>query len=488
MAMPLIRNRPTYVYLLIVLDWLTIVGSLIAATILRGRTFHGSFSLVGAPLYLEALFIVTYSAAIILVFHYYSLYRVNVLISVADQTIRIIKALVLAVLGIAFLAFFIRADFILDSRLAIIYFTVISFSLFLGGRVILFRNFMHVLTQHRVFQRNAVIIGGGDVGKNVAINIFLHDHLGLSLVGFLDDQLSLGKAVFNGAKVIGRPSEVKEICKVFDVDEIIVCLENVDQATFIENLELAVATRVTVKVSSPLYAVIPDRLDMEKYGNVPVVAVSQYGPSAALEIYKRVFDSFVAAIGLLLLAPVLGLIALTIKLDSRGPVLFTQTRIGKNGKPFRFYKFRSMVGGGGSDPGREEKYAQLIRGDWSGGSTQTPTKIVDESRVTKIGSILRRSSLDELPQLYNVLRGDMSLVGPRPCLPYEWKHYEEWHKKRLSVTPGCTGMWQVLGRSQVGFQDMVILDLFYSQNASFHLDLWLLLKTIPVMVFGKGGK
>jgi undecaprenyl-phosphate galactose phosphotransferase len=147
-----------------------------------------------------------------------------------------------------------------------------------------------------------------------------------------------------------------------------------------------------------------------------------------------------------------------------------------------------MVGGGTSDTGREEKYAQLIRGDWAGGSTQTPTKIVDESRVTKIGSILRRSSLDELPQLYNVLRGDMSLVGPRPCLPYEWKHYEDWHKKRLKVMPGCTGMWQVLGRSQVGFQDMVILDLFYSQNASFHLDLWLLLKTIPVMVFGKGGK
>ncbi len=486
--MPLIRNRPTYIYLLIVLDWLTIVGSLVAATILRGRTFHGSFSLVGAPLYLEALFIVVYSGTLILVFHYYSLYRVNVLISVADQMVRIVKALVVAVLGIAFLAFFVRADFILDSRLAIIYFTVISFSLFLGGRVILFRNLMHVLARHKVFQRNAIIIGAGDVAKNAAINIFLHDHLGLTLVGFLDDQLSLGKAVFNGAKVIGRPSEVKEICKVFDVHEIIVCLENVDQATFIEILELAVATKVTVKVSSPLYAVIPARLDMEKYGNVPVVSVSQYGPSPAFEVYKRIFDSLVTAVALVLLAPVLAVIALAIKLESRGPVLFAQTRIGKNGKPFRFYKFRSMVSGDSSDVGREEQYAQLIRGDWKGGSSESPTKIVDESRVTAIGAILRRSSLDELPQLYTVLRGDMSLVGPRPCLPYEWKHYEEWHKKRLSVTPGCTGMWQVLGRSQVGFQDMVILDLFYSQNATFHLDLWLLLKTIPVMVFGKGGK
>jgi lipopolysaccharide/colanic/teichoic acid biosynthesis glycosyltransferase len=124
------------------------------------------------------------------------------------------------------------------------------------------------------------------------------------------------------------------------------------------------------------------------------------------------------------------------------------------------------------------------------GQADTPgtTKIVDKSKVTRVGSFIRRTSIDELPQLVNVLRGDMSIVGPRPCLPYEWEKYDEWHKRRLDVTPGCTGVWQVMGRSKVGFRDTVIIDLFYAQNMSFRLDLWLVLKTIPVMLFGTGGK
>ena len=115
------------------------------------------------------------------------------------------------------------------------------------------------------------------------------------------------------------------------------------------------------------------------------------------------------------------------------------------------------------------------------------TKIVDGSKITKVGRFIRKTSLDELPQLLNVIKGDMSLVGPRPCLPYEWEHYDEWHKRRLSAIPGCTGVWQVSGRSEVTFDDMVILDLYYIQNRSLLLDLQILLKTIPVMALGKGG-
>jgi len=113
---------------------------------------------------------------------------------------------------------------------------------------------------------------------------------------------------------------------------------------------------------------------------------------------------------------------------------------------------------------------------------------VDENRVTTVGRFIRKTSIDELPQLFNVIRGEMSLVGPRPCLPYEWDHYAEWQKKRLSVTPGCTGLWQVQARSRVGFREMVILDIFYANNISFHFDMWLILKTFPVMLFGNGGK
>jgi undecaprenyl-phosphate galactose phosphotransferase len=297
--------------------------------------------------------------------------------------------------------------------------------------------------------------------------------------------------VFNRAKVVGRIDELKDIVKVFDVHEILIAVENVDHGRLINVLEAATSTRAVVKISSPLYEVVPARLFIEKYGNMPVVNVSHFNPSPFLEVYKRVFDSLASAIGLLFLSPILAAIALAVRLDSPGPILFTQTRIGKNGKPFRFYKFRSMTVGSDKDQWREKEYVEFMKKkgkvQLNPGESST-LKIVNESRVTRVGRVLRKTSLDELPQLLNVLKGDMSLVGPRPCLPYEWDHYEEWHKRRLSVMPGCTGLWQVAGRSMVGFEDMVVLDLYYIQNASVLLDFGLLLKTLPVMLFGTGAK
>ncbi len=488
-----LRKRAAHSYILPVLDWLTIVAALFLASVLRGRNFTHGFSIVGAPLEGEIIFLVLFGGAATLVFRYQSLYKVNVFITVADQTIRIIKSLVYTILGLALLAFFVRATWILDSRLAMIYFTVISGVLLVGGRVIVFRNLYLWLSRRKVFHRNALIVGSGENGKNLAINLFLNDHLGLNLIGFLDDELPLGKVVFNRAKVVGRVSELKDIVKVFEVQEVIVSLENVDHGRLINVLETATSTDAVVKISSPLYDVVPARLFIEKYGNLPVVGISQFSPSPFLEGYKRVFDSALALFGLLLLLPIFGVIAAMIRLDSRGPILFAQTRIGKNGRPFKFYKFRSMTIGSDRDKDREKTVLEFMQ-DKSKvktkptAKTSTATKIVNESRVTPVGRFLRKTSLDELPQLLNVLKGDMSLVGPRPCLPFEWDHYEEWHKRRLSVMPGCTGMWQVAGRSVVGFEDMVVLDLYYIQNASVLLDFGLLLKTLPVMLFGSGAK
>ena len=145
-----------------------------------------------------------------------------------------------------------------------------------------------------------------------------------------------------------------------------------------------------------------------------------------------------------------------------------------------------MRPGSDTDPGRAQRVKEFIQN--ASGASGRSTKIVDENQVTRVGRFLRKSSLDELPQLFNVIRGEMSLVGPRPCLPYEWDRYSEWQKQRLSVTPGCTGLWQVSARSKVGFREMVILDIFYANNVSFHFDAWLILKTFPVMLFGSGGQ
>lgn len=207
---------------------------------------------------------------------------------------------------------------------------------------------------------------------------------------------------------------------------------------------------------------------------------------------KRVVDMLLAVAAIAVSAPIMLTIALLIKLDSRGPVLFKQTRIGRDGKPFEFYKFRSMYHN--ADPEIHKRYVQsFIHNQVANGSSDVPAasapfKLAKDPRITPIGGFLRRSSLDELPQFFNVLRGDMSFVGPRPPLPYEVAEYQDWHRERLATTPGLTGWWQVYGRSKVSFDEMVRMDIQYIKNQSLWLDLKLLVLTVPVVLLGKGAR
>jgi exopolysaccharide biosynthesis polyprenyl glycosylphosphotransferase len=194
-------------------------------------------------------------------------------------------------------------------------------------------------------------------------------------------------------------------------------------------------------------------------------------------VFKRVFDIVAALLGLVVGAPVLALIALAIQLDSSGPAIFRQERVGQNGRHFTIYKFRSMRTGADA----EKEHLQALN------EADGPLfKIRDDPRLTRIGKFLRRTSLDELPQLFNVIRGDMSLVGPRPPTPDEVALYHPWHKKRLNVPPGITGLWQVSGRSELTFDEMVLLDLYYIEHWSPWLDFMILLRTIPKVLVSEG--
>lgn len=200
---------------------------------------------------------------------------------------------------------------------------------------------------------------------------------------------------------------------------------------------------------------------------------------------KRTIDLAASSLVLLLGAPVFGVLALLVKLSSPGPVLFRQTRLGRDGKPFTFYKFRTMQHK--NDDSVHRSFCEdFIQGGGKDASEEPVFKMVKDPRVTPLGGFLRRSSLDEIPQFWNVIRGEMSLVGPRPPICYEIEHYQDWHKDRLKVTPGLTGLWQVSGRSQVPFDEMVRLDLHYISHWSLSLDLKIMWKTLPVMVRGDG--
>ncbi|MCD6291322.1 MAG: sugar transferase [Anaerolineae bacterium] len=211
-------------------------------------------------------------------------------------------------------------------------------------------------------------------------------------------------------------------------------------------------------------------------------------PGRGYEIAKRVLDVVLATILLVVLSPLFLIIAVAIKLDSPGPVIHVQRRLGKHGRVFRFYKFRSMTADVDHTLAHREFVRAYINGDGANGTGNAQRiykPAVNSQCITRVGRVLRRTSLDELPQLVNVLKGDMSLVGPRATLDYELEQYNDWHRRRLEVLPGITGLAQINGRSRLTFNEIVALDIKYIENRSLALDLWILLRTIPVVLSGR---
>jgi exopolysaccharide biosynthesis polyprenyl glycosylphosphotransferase len=226
-----------------------------------------------------------------------------------------------------------------------------------------------------------------------------------------------------------------------------------------------------------LYELSLARIDMEAVEGIPLISIKQVSLNSIQRAITRVVDVVLATVLIVGLSPIWLCIALAIRLDSTGKVIYKTTRIGLNGKPFQMYKFRTMYKG--SDQLKSSLMAQ--------NEAQGPLfKIRDDPRITPMGRFLRRRSFDETPQFFNVIRGEMSLVGPRPPLPSEVAQYEEWQKGRLAIKPGITGLWQVRGRSDLSFDEGVLMDLYYIENWSLRLYFQVLLRTIPTVLFGRG--
>ena len=279
----------------------------------------------------------------------------------------------------------------------------------------------------------------------VAAQIAFDETHGFDVVGFVTDELAVGERVFEDLKNVGKMSELDDLVRRFDIDEIIIAESDVTHQSLLEIIDKAQETTANVRLVSELYNIIPEKVLLEKYLGVPIVKMPQNNENVLFNVYKRVFDVVMTVIGSILLFIPFAIIAILIKLTSKGPVLYKHTRIGKDCKPFEFYKFRTMYVGS-DDSAHRDFVSEFIQADTAARDAGGVKKITDDPRVTPVGRFLRKTSLDELPQLFNVLRGDMSLVGPRPCLPYELEQYQEWHRRRLAVIPGCTGLWQVAGR------------------------------------------
>jgi exopolysaccharide biosynthesis polyprenyl glycosylphosphotransferase len=480
-------KRPLYKYLLAIMDFVVLLGSFLAAITAREGLQKSYFLSTFPFIEQEILFFAIFSLFILLIFQYENLYKINLFLTVAEQITRIVYAICVSVIGFAVAAFFLKKVFIIpESRLVIFYYFIFAVLFLSFSRVVLFRGIFILVTKKKLYSEPTLIIGSGNTAKMIATNISIDRRYALSLIGFVDNDLKAGMKFFQDKKILGSIKNIKQLVKQYSIKEIIICTENTTHDQLLRTYDICRGTRSRVKIASPLFGIISEKLFTEKYGDVAVIDAAQNEENLTVRLIKRVFDLTVALAGFIVLLPVLFIIAIAIRIDTPGPALYSQVRVGKDGRKFKFYKFRSMIMGSDTDGVRTEKAIEFIKNNKKGKKSKS-TKIVDNSKITRVGRFIRKTSLDELPQLFNVIKGDMSLVGPRPCLPYEWINYDEWHKRRLSTTPGCTGVWQISGRSEVTFDDMVILDLYYIQNRSLLFDLEILFKTIPVMVFGKGG-
>ena len=342
------------------------------------------------------------------------------------------------------------------------------------------------IRRHRLWEQGkdlerVLVVGGTGLAREVMRNLDTRPSLGYHLVGYLGEPSDESPPETSHLPEVPPPlgpiRQLPQIVAQRAIDHVIVALPFWQNQYLPDVVEMCHRLGVPFQVVPDFYEISFDRVTIQELRGVPLIGLRENVITGWNYAVKRVID-----VGLVVLTlPLWGLLSLVImlliKLDSPGPVIFRQTRIGRNGRPFEFLKFRTMVSNA------EELKASLL------GRNERPGvafKMKNDPRRTRIGAWLRRTSLDEIPQLWNVLRGEMSLVGPRPAVPEEVAEYEPWQRRRLEVMPGCTGLWQATGRSDTTFEEMVRLDIYYAEHWSVGLDLRILLLTIPAILSGRG--
>jgi exopolysaccharide biosynthesis polyprenyl glycosylphosphotransferase len=338
----------------------------------------------------------------------------------------------------------------------------------------------NICRSHPSYIQNALIVGAGRVGQEVARKLLQHPEYGIDLVGFVDaDRVIELPSGTRSVPVVGGPDELTDLVVRYDVERVIFAFGWTSDSELLPVVGSLADLGVQIDIVPRYFEIIGENVDLHSVEGLPLLALRPPRFSRSSLLLKRTLDVVGSLVAVVLLMPFFAAIAIAIKLDSRGPVVFRQVRVGRDQKRFRIWKFRTMVADADA---RKAEFAHLNKHLRAGGDPRM-FKIPDDPRVTRVGRLLRRYSLDELPQLVNVLLGQMSLVGPRPLIVDEHAHVNGWKERRLSLKPGITGVWQVLGRDDIPFEDMVRMDYLYVTNWTLRNDLRLILRT-PAVVAG----
>jgi exopolysaccharide biosynthesis polyprenyl glycosylphosphotransferase len=461
------RHGSTLRAALFLTDGVLAALTLIATSILRfGNEWNTHWDWIIAD---EGAVLLIYGSAWVAVCAYVGLYRVRARWTVRGEAVDVGKAtLLMAALTFGVL-FWLRMPDVSRTYLLLLFPT--QFIVTLATRAALRLGFTR-LRKRGMNRRFVLIVGAGPRGQAFATKLVAHHELGLEVAGFLDDDMTFELPY--GWRYRGRLTDLEQILHDGVIDEVAICLP-------VSQWSLVDAIAHVCEEEGKIVRVPMDFLDrtiaagrFEELDGTPVYSLVSGPDRLAALALKRGLDLLASVAGSIILSPLFAAVALMIVLTDGRPILFRQTRIGLHGRPFEVIKFRTMVADA------EARYHELVAR-----SDARAFKVTDDPRITSVGRFLRRTSLDELPQLWNVLRGEMSLVGPRPAPPREVAGYDLWHRRRLSMKPGITGLWQVMARRDEDFDNRAQLDLTYIDRWSLWLDLKILARTIPAAFEGR---
>jgi exopolysaccharide biosynthesis polyprenyl glycosylphosphotransferase len=409
----------------------------------------------------------------IFLFWVYGLYEPRQVLSPVTEFKQVLHAIVAGVAGI----FLVDSLFNLHLARGWALLVMAGLLVVVGGERLIVRKVLHFLRRRGGDRTRTIVLGANQEARIIARTLERETWLGYEMIGFADDTAPRGQRVDDTHPVLGTTDELHELIEEHAATLVLVAASAFDAARLNRLLWELQDADVDMQITSGTVDLLASRVTVQSVAGIPLLYVRRTGMNLLQKVLKRTTDLIVGGLGLLVLSPVLLAIGLRIRTDSEGPMFFTQVRVGQDGKLFRVWKFRTMF-----------EDAELRRTELEHLSEGPGLlfKLREDPRVTKVGGFLRRYSLDELPQLWNVLKGDMSLVGPRPALPSEVEQYDDWVLNRLRVKPGMTGLWQVSGRTETSFADYVRFDLFYIQNWSLTLDLSILIRTLRAVISSEG--
>ncbi len=456
------RGHGTMVVLLIALDAALLCLSWFCAYWLRfSMPFY--FPKLINPFRVYLLFTPVMVLAWISVCFFFGLYRRVGRMSLMMELTAVFKAFLLGLLVSMSLAFLLK-DLNLG-RSVIIFMGGLSLVTLITSRVII-RGIERALWRRGQLTVRALVVGAGESGIRTVQKLQDSREIGYTVVGFIDKDEKKHGQIIGGVPVLGGEKDINTVIAAHDIGDVFFAIPNISHHRVFDIISSCPRKHTSFHIVTDVFDVISDGTPIGMIGSFPVIDLKGEGVWIGYEAVKRVVDIGIALTGIILTFPLWICAVLWIKIDSKGPVFFSQSRVGKDGKPFNIYKFRTM------HPGTEA-YAR------------SPKSRTD-SRITRSGRFLRKFSLDELPQLINVIVGDMSIVGPRPEMPFIVAKYKEWEKKRLSVRPGITGLWQVIGRKDLPLEENIQYDFFYIKNRTLVMDLSIILRTLPALLSRKG--